>query len=966
MKKRFSTALETATRLRATTCAVMVLWSVLLVLSFAVNWLQEKRNAVESARIEARSSYNKDLVYRRWVTMHGGVYVPPTERTPPNPYLTMVPDRDLETTTGRKLTLINPAYMTRQVHELGQEQYGTRGHITSLKPIRPENAPDVWETGALKAFENGSSEINSLEIIDGEPFMRLMRPMVTEAGCLKCHAFQGYKEGDIRGGISVSVPFTPYLEAAKHQQRLYGMGHLAIGLLGLLALWFGGRALSQTMQALREGNERLELALHGADLGTWDLNLATGRATFNRRWAEMLGYEDCEIRPDLEMWKKMVHPDDYSRVKQATIDHMEGRTGVYESEYRLRHGSGQWVWILDRGRVIERDAEGKPLRLCGTYLDITDRRRSEEAARRRAARRDRETDVVTAVATSIKLTEGSVEELAIELTEAACTALEAGKVSIWLFDESGERLINVDSFDGSTGEHSSGADLSAEELSAIANAAGSAPHVPLPDSRSGSTEGSPEAARGQLPLEAVIRFGAKKLGMLFFHRADGSRQWKDDEITFAYRLADQIALAVSNRERKRAEARLAVSEERFRKLFEESPIGIAFTDRECKIFLTNQAYRDLLGYSEAEFMDLGLTALLHPEDLDSSMALSAKLRAGEIPLLRLEQRFVHKDGGTRWTDTQVVALRDRDGELIHTIAWVQDITERRRTEEALRQAHKHLDSIIEFLPDATFVVDDAGTVVAWNRAIEEMTELPKSEVLGKGNYEYALPFYGHRRPILIDLALHQEIDGDSYDQISRQSEVIYGEVFVPGIFRGKGAYLWGTASVLRDDRGNIVGAIETIRDVTDRKRTEEERLELERAILQTQKLESLGVLAGGIAHDFNNILMAILGNADLALDELSPTSTARENLQDIEQGARRAADLCRQMLAYSGRGKFLVGPIALDVLIEEMAHLLKTSISKKAVLKLSLARDLPKITGDATQIRQIVMNLITNASEALE
>ncbi len=157
----------------------------------------------------------------------------------------------------------------------------------------------------------------------------------------------------------------------------------------------------------------------------------------------------------------------------------------------------------------------------------------------------------------------------------------------------------------------------------------------------------------------------------------------------------------------------------------------------------------------------------------------------------------------------------------------------------------------------------------------------------------------------------------------------------------------------------------TVRDITERLERNEEKLILERQMLHAQKLESLGVLAGGIAHDFNNLLMAILGNADLALVSLSPMSPARENLREIERASRRAAELSRQMLAYSGKGRFVVEPIALGELVEEIAHLLEVSISKKVVLKFNFAENLPLFAGDVTQIRQIVLNLITNASEAI-
>lgn len=187
-------------------------------------------------------------------------------------------------------------------------------------------------------------------------------------------------------------------------------------------------------------------------------------------------------------------------------------------------------------------------------------------------------------------------------------------------------------------------------------------------------------------------------------------------------------------------------------------------------------------------------------------------------------------------------------------------------------------------------------------------------------------------------------------------------------FKGRrkdGEPVYIEASVSRTIYQGEPVALAYLRDITDRKRAEEEQNNLETRMREVQKLESLGVLAGGIAHDFNNLLMAILGYAELALLALSPASPARSDIEEIVRASQRAADLCRQMLAYSGKGRFVVGRYDLVEIVREMAQMLAVSISKKASLRYALAEDLPAVEVDVTQMRQVIMNLITNASEAL-
>lgn len=244
-------------RLTAYVWAAMAAWTAVVGLMLLWSLVRQGRETLEVARIEARSAFNKDQVYRQWCARQGGVYVPESQQTPANPYLSGVEERDITTPSGRRLTLVNPAYMTRQVHEMGAGLYGLLGHITSLNPIRPENAPDPWEAQALAAFEKGAGEVSSLESINEKDYLRLMKPLVTETGCLQCHSEQGYKVGDVRGGISVSVPMAPLRATAREHAAALVMGHGLMWLMGTAGIFFGGQHLSRRIQEGRQAQKEI-------------------------------------------------------------------------------------------------------------------------------------------------------------------------------------------------------------------------------------------------------------------------------------------------------------------------------------------------------------------------------------------------------------------------------------------------------------------------------------------------------------------------------------------------------------------------------------------------------------------------------------------------------------------------------------------------------------------------------------
>ncbi len=235
-----------------------VFWTLAVLSSVGWGVLTNNQETEDLARSAARIAIEKDVIYRQWNAERAGVYVPITASTRPNPHLKHMPERDVTTLSGKRLTLVNPAYMTRQAHELGRKRFNVYGHITSLRPIRKKNEPDPWERLALLQFERGSKEETTYAEIAGERHLRLMLPLVTERSCLKCHARSGYKEGDIGGGISVTVPMTPYMKTTSKHRGVMMVGHAALWLIGLLGLALGSVHIRRRIVSWEESQAALE------------------------------------------------------------------------------------------------------------------------------------------------------------------------------------------------------------------------------------------------------------------------------------------------------------------------------------------------------------------------------------------------------------------------------------------------------------------------------------------------------------------------------------------------------------------------------------------------------------------------------------------------------------------------------------------------------------------------------------
>ena len=386
----------------------------------------------------------------------------------------------------------------------------------------------------------------------------------------------------------------------------------------------------------------------------------------------------------------------------------------------------------------------------------------------------------------------------------------------------------------------------------------------------------------------------------------------------------------------------------FRSVFDNTLEAIVIAEVTGQVLDANAEACFLFGRTLDEMRRAPTSSLVDFSDLRARDAFSTTTTsghfAGVLPLLRRDgSRFDADVSATRFTDA---------GGRVRICTFVRDIAARDLAERALLASENRYRSLIDATGAVLIGLNGDGTIFEWNREAERLYGYSRAEVMGRDYYASFVS--AHSRPVVRD-----EIAKIMRGEATRSFEN-------PVVSRDGSRYelIWNVARLVGVD-GKPRGVIASGQDITELRRLDTERRLLETKFQHAQKLESLGLLAGGVAHDFNNLLVGILGNASLALMDIPPESPLREVVADIETTALRAADLTKQMLAYSGKGRFVVHPVDLTALVREMAHLLQTVISKRAALRFDFASELPPVVADDTQLRQIVMNLITNASDAI-
>jgi len=679
-------------------------------------------------------------------------------------------------------------------------------------------------------------------------------------------------------------------------------------LLAMAAKRAAAELLRQRAESeLRDTDQRLELVIDGAGLGVWDWDIPSGRVRLNERWTTMLGYEAATAIEHVDDWWRLVHPDDVARVEAALQGHIDDKASAFSEEVRLRGSDGNWIWVLDSGRVIERDATGRPLRAAGIHLDITERKHAEQAL---AAERER---------------------LAL--------AMRAGRIGFWDWDLTRGQLEVDDSVRDDFGAIAADLHTMREWFDLV-----------HPDDRPPFVSASRDCRAGREPAFTAIARWRTQRGWVWL-RTQGQVTARDA----TGRALRMMGMHLNIDEQRRAEERVREQEERLRLVVESAALGIWDWDMVTDRVDSDARLAQMLGYEPAHLQALSdLVAITHPEDIPRVYAATRAHLTGEAPVFAAEIRLRDASGDWRWVLSRgQVAARDARGRATRMLGIHLDIAEHKRAEAERMASEARFRVLVENAPVGIYLCDPQGHVVYANPPAERLYAMTARDAGADGWQQRVHPDDAQRVCLGWKTLLRGQVEFlDTEFRLQPGSDDI--------------RYVRGRAHAVRV-AGALTGFVGSIEDITKRYAASQEHDRLQAQLQQAQKMEALGQLTGGIAHDFNNILASILGYATLAHGRFgADNAKLAEYLVAVITAGERARDLIAKMLAFSRHTPRESGA-SMDVaaLVREVATLLASVIPSGITLAVDVAADVPRVHLGATDLHQVLVNLAVNARDAM-
>ena len=470
---------------------------------------------------------------------------------------------------------------------------------------------------------------------------------------------------------------------------------------------------------LQISEEQLALVIKGANLGTWDWDILNNTITRNPRWFEILGLSYNEIESDVETWQSLIHPEDIQSVNKHLNHHLDGKTDSYEAEYRIRNKSGKWIWILERGGIIEYDDEGKPARITGTMVDITKRKHAEISQQ-----------IIFNITNAVLTTKDMHTFYKVIHTELN-KIIDAKNFQVGIYDHDRHIITLPYSVDQKDNYKEIPAGKS---CSAYVIRKKRAVLIKESDLDKLVAKGEIEifGTRSKVWLGVPLKVDQKVIGLIFVQSYEDENAYDETDRTLLEFVSDQIAILIK---RKQTEQAIRESEEKFRLYVENAHDGVMIVGDNFKFEYVNNELSKIIGYPIDEIIGQEFIKFLHKDSIKTVTEHYRRRRQGEDIPNRYEFKVITKSGEIREAEISSNVLSDSKGHM-KTIAHLLDITEQKRAQIALIESENRFKTLFNSASDAFFIMKEDKFIDCNNRTLE-MFECTRKQIIGQTPYKFS-------------------------------------------------------------------------------------------------------------------------------------------------------------------------------------------------------------------------------------